>query len=485
MLTHRNLVFLAAHTGLIVTLAIPACSDGAGPIDAAGHIQAVDTSLMSGTPYDTIATALEVLVTDADHHIATGVAVTWSTPDGGRFSAQTSVTDLTGVARTEWILGPGVGTQRASASAAAATAESASFRATADAFRAVALSLGTGMHHCAIDAQGKIWCWGSNAAGELGDGSMLSSEIPVAVALAQPAVAVVTGYSTFSGGFTCALTSGGDVYCWGAGGYGEVGAGGTPTSVPVPTRVALPAGTYRQLAANDGGVCALSSSGDAYCWGDNHGGRFGNGQKATGHTSLPTPTPTLVAGGFSWQQISLGDDRACAVRQDHTVYCWGANNATIPLGIEADTNVFAPQPVLTSFQMDSVTLSGWHQCGYTTLHQTYCWGSNGLAVPSAPDVLPSPTPIVPEPAFQSVHATFSPTFALGVDGKGYWWGPAINSLDGPALPTLFSGEILLRSIGTSYWDVCGIEQTTNVVRCWGALDHDGTVHLVYAPPAVH
>ena len=461
------------------SLALAGCSSIDEPTDTNGHIAAVDSPTLAGTPYDTLATALAVVVTDAAQKPVAGALVTWTTADGGKFTQATSVTDAAGIARSEWILGPAVGTQHATA-ATQGTSETAAFSAEADAFRAVSLSMGTGLHSCAIDSQSRVWCWNRNSSTipfDPGGGSTTRSEAPILVALAEPAAQVVTGLF-----FTCALTVGGDVYCWGTNQRGELG-NGTGTASAVPVRVALPTGPYKQLTANEAGACAVSATGEAYCWGANSHGRFGNGELPIGGEHA-TPTPRLVAGGFSWQQLSLGDDRACGVRTDRTVYCWGWNSPVSPLGIDGDTSVATPVAVSTNLRMDSVTVSGYHECGVILPHETYCWGENlNLGIPVDAGALRSPTQLPPTPAFQAVHSIHKPTFALGIDGKGYWWGPPMGATGGsPAFPTLFSGTVILKAIGTGNTDTCGIAADTNVVYCWTDFGWDGPLS-VYAVPA--
>jgi hypothetical protein len=468
---------------LVCALAVTACSESQAPTDSGLRIQTIDSAPLKGTPYDTIPVDLAVRVTDGAGRPVAGIPLTWTTPDGGTFLPRPKyfVTDSAGIGRARWIMGPAIGTQRASAALVAGTAAPAAFSAEADALRAVSLSLGEGLHRCAIDSQGAIWCWSRGIRVILGDGGVTADITPVRVALNIPAVQVVTA----SDPITCALTIDGDVYCWGGGSHGQLGNGTTPSALSTaPVKVSLPAGRYKQLSANQLGVCAVSTTGDAYCWGMDVVGRFGNGQSTYGPYH-DTPTPTLVAGGFSWQQLSLGDDKTCGVRTDRTVYCWGWNTTQYPLGIDADTSVSTPEPVITGFHMDSVTVSGLHQCGVTLLHETYCWGANAnLAIPFAPPALRSPAQLPPTPALQAVHSIYKPTFARGVDGKGYWWGPPMGaSGGGPNSPTLFSGRIPLRAIGTGNTDVCGIAADTGAVYCWTEFTWDGprTVYAVRAP----
>ena len=89
-------------------------------------------------------------------------------------------------------------------------------------------------HGCALVEGGDVWCSGRGFHGQLGDGTMESSDVPVRVMLPRPAVAIEAG-----GDSSCAITDDGGAWCWGANAYGQLGIG-TQVDTGVPTRLALP-----------------------------------------------------------------------------------------------------------------------------------------------------------------------------------------------------------------------------------------------------
>jgi hypothetical protein len=442
------------------------CGDGGGPGSLDVRIEAVPPSQFSGTPLGTIEGPLIARVTDANNQPVAGVDVVWSTDDG-TVSAITDQSDEDGRVFAGWALGWRPGVQQARATAVGVETP-AVFEASVEGFRAQGLSTGDGSHQCGIDLDGALFCWGGNADGELGDGTTTDSHKPIRVLLTQTVLQVVTGYP---GQFTCALTSAGEVYCWGGNSFGQLG-NGTTTSSPTPIRVPLP-GSYKSLTARGAGVCAVAVAGDAYCWGTNGFGRFG-----TGTDELALTTPARVLGGLVWRHLALGDDRACGVTEGRQVYCWGRDD--VELGTGVDTNTVSPLPVINAPLVDSLTLSGWHQCGLSSSNVTYCWGTNhNIGFIDPRDVIPEPTALTDAPPFRSIHSAYKPTFALGVDGQGYWWGPPHGATGGePETPESFSGEIPLRAIGTSNEGVCGIEEDAGTVYCWSLFTWDD-------PPAVN
>ena len=460
----RALTCSCACLAALIGATLSACSDAQGPGGPVRHIEAVNTAPLTGTPLDTASAALAVRVTDDGDRPAVGESVAWSSTDGGTFAPSSALTDSDGVARAKWILGPAVGIQHASVTVEGSPLNHTQFEATADAFRAKSLSLGEGAGlQCAIDAAGKVWCWESNAA-------------PTAVSLGQPAIQVATTGDPAT--TACALTAAGTVYCWGANGFGQFGNGASGTSSATPVAVNLPPLQFKQITMFGFGACAVSVAGDGYCWGRNQDGRFGNGT-GTGVQAPIVLMPTLVGGGIAWQHLALGDDRACGVKTDRTVYCWGRNVGG-NLGIGVDTDTALPLAVVPAPLMDSVTLNGYHQCGITVDHRTYCWGMNyNIGFDPAPAMVASPTALPASPAFQSVHSAFKPTFALGVDGRGYWWGPAPNATGGPVVPTPLPGGISLQALGTSEFEACGIEAGSGVVFCWSGFNIEPAI-----PPKV-
>ena len=148
-----------------------------------------------------------------------------------------------------------------------------------------AIDLSSSSHHvCAVRAGGAVVCWGSNASGQLGDGSLTNRNTPTPVFGLSDATAVDAG-----GAHTCALRNTGQVVCWGSNTYGQLGTGTTYKSIaplPVPGLdgvVAISAGTKH--------TCALRKNGEVRCWGSNSAGQLGDGK-----TSGQSLSPVTVVG---------------------------------------------------------------------------------------------------------------------------------------------------------------------------------------------
>ena len=132
-----------------------------------------------------------------------------------------------------------------------------------------------------------------------------------------------------------------------------------------PTLVAG-ANSWAKISAGRFHSCGISTTGEAFCWGEGGFNQLGNGS-----TSDQT-SPVKVAGGHLWKEISAGQVHTCGVDVNSKLYCWG-RGGFVGLGAFG-----APTPavVLPPYDWVSVHTQGIHTCAITTLGETYCWGSN-------------------------------------------------------------------------------------------------------------
>jgi putative cell wall-binding protein/alpha-tubulin suppressor-like RCC1 family protein len=183
----------------------------------------------------------------------------------------------------------------------------------------VSVALG-GNFSCALTSGGGVKCWGFNEVGQLGNGTSTDSSVPVdVVGLASGVVSVSAGDQ-----HSCALTSGGAVKCWGGAPWsGQLGNGGTSSSsVPVDV-IGLGSGVV-SVSAGQGHTCAVTLGGAVRCWGENDYGQLGNGS-VTG-SGLGVGVPVDVVGlGSGAVMVAGGGRHTCAVTSDGAVKCWGEN----------------------------------------------------------------------------------------------------------------------------------------------------------------
>jgi alpha-tubulin suppressor-like RCC1 family protein len=126
-------------------------------------------------------------------------------------------------------------------------------------------------------SDGSYYDWGYNAAGQLGDGSTVNSDVPVEVKLAAAVRQVFQGGSGATNGQTVAILANGSVWAWGNNKKGQLGDGSAVSS-DVPVRVDVPAGVTFVTVNSGGYSCyAIDRSGRLWAWGGNENGQLGTG----------------------------------------------------------------------------------------------------------------------------------------------------------------------------------------------------------------
>jgi alpha-tubulin suppressor-like RCC1 family protein len=193
---------------------------------------------------------------------------------------------------------------------------------------AAALACG-GTHACALDGRGAVWCWGENTNGQLGDGTSTGRHAPVRVEGLPPATAIAAGIA-----HTCALVRDGTVQCWGGGGSGQLGDGDVlPAARPTPAPV-VGVSRATAIASRSRHGCALRDDGAVLCWGDGGLGQLGDGTTEIARTARESALGPAIA-------IGAGLSHTCAIAPDGRVRCAGDNVAG-QLGTAAGSPALAP-----------------------------------------------------------------------------------------------------------------------------------------------
>lgn len=276
-----------------------------------------------------------------------------------------------------------------------------------------------GPHHtCAVTTDAKAYCWGANSKGQLGDGTTTDRWSPALVGggLFWKQIEV-GGYSAYSG-FTCGLTTSDRIYCWGDNYYGQLGNGsaGYYASTSWPTQTTNVGVTYRQLTTGGAHSCAVSTANMAYCWGYADYGQTGNGGTFY--------QPTAVSGGLAFRQVTAGLYHTCGTTTGSKAYCWGYGYDGA-LGNGTTTNRFAPRAVSGTRSYSRVFASAAHTCGQTTGRRAYCWGANytGQLGDGTTTKRLAPVAVRTGALFSQLGSRGDHTCAVQADtGVGYCWG---------------------------------------------------------------
>lgn len=171
-------------------------------------------------------------------------------------------------------------------------------------------------HMCGIEmGTERVWCWGANLRGAVGQEEGDRFEEPVLVEGVEGVQLLETGEMT-----TCALDESGTAHCWGWNCDGQLGRPIIPPTthpIPEPVEGAPP---LESLALGFGFSCGLTGSGEAWCWGNNARGELGTDIGSAETSSDPVP----VSGDLRFRELAGGFAHACGLTDDGKLYCWGA-----------------------------------------------------------------------------------------------------------------------------------------------------------------
>ena len=247
---------------------------------------------------------------------------------------------------------------------------------------------------CAVTAAGTAYCWGSHDSDELGVGTLCDDNPAKCAPLAPAPVAGRLKFATVSAGpdHACGLTTTGRAYCWGSDASGKLGVGSveTPCSNPLFSCSMSPvpvAGVLRFASVSAGAAttCGVTTAGAAYCWGSNASGQVG-GQTTQGCTGIMTGrtpcawSPVAVSGGLKFATVIASGDHTCGLTTNGTLYCWGdVADLGAPATTRCSRGMCAAAPValpVGGLKFANLSVASGHICGIATTGAAYCWGMN-------------------------------------------------------------------------------------------------------------
>ncbi len=343
------------------------------------------------------------------------------------------------------------------------------------------------VHSCALSTDGKAYCWGVNTA----DAANARSEIPALVSETRFETISAGSYLACvrTGQFTsrctaaekhhsCALTASGEAYCWGSNQSGQLGDGTTRDSrSPVRAGSAL---RFSSISAGYGHTCGITRDKTAYCWGTNAFGELGLGEV----DDDPHPDPRPVASGVN--TIAAGRRYSCASSEEGS-FCWG-DNYQGRLGNETtEIHNPTPLPMTGGLKFLSVSAGETHACGLVAAGAVYCWGSSfhGESGPRAELLSSNQAPVaVGGPVFSFVSAgAGSHSCGIAVDGAAFCWGgnaagqlgigegspTTCHSVPCSPSPSAVAGGFRFASLSAGGAFTCGVT-TSGELYCWGSND---------------
>ncbi|MES2737132.1 MAG: choice-of-anchor D domain-containing protein [Verrucomicrobiota bacterium] len=309
----------------------------------------------------------------------------------------------------------------------------------------VQLSVG-GSHSLALTTEGRVYSWGLNTNGRLGDNSTTTRLLPVAVdvsgVLASKTVVGVAAGTAHS----LAVTSDGQVFSWGLNTNGQLGNNST-TESPIPVAVdmtgVLSGKFVVAVAAGNAWSMALTADGQVYAWGLNTSNQLGDNTATQRNTPVAVDTTALSAlSGKVAVAIVAGTAHALALTSEGQAVAWGLGTSG-QLG--ASVAVTQPRPVFVSASgaLSGKTVVGLaagntHSMALTADGLVFGWGQNssgqlglgnltGDAIPNTIHRVPVAVDTGSSSALNgktlmAVNAGINQSRAVDSNGKVYGWG---------------------------------------------------------------
>ncbi len=205
------------------------------------------------------------------------------------------------------------------------------------------------VHSLAIGSDGNVYSWGYNGFGQLGDGTTFDSSTPLAITLASGVTATAIAAGSYH---SLAIGSNGTVYTWGSNSSGQLGNGTTNES-DSPAAITLASGVTATAVAGGGAYSlAIGSNGKVYAWGFNSDGQLGNGTT----TSSSTPVAITLASGVTATAVAAGYAHSLAIGSNGRIYAWGSNSAG-QLGNGMSNTSPNPTPAMVNLPAGKIALA--------------------------------------------------------------------------------------------------------------------------------
>ena len=313
-------------------------------------------------------------------------------------------------------------------------------------------------HTCALTSSGDVYCWGYNGNGQLGLGDITSRNSPTKINGFAGATELAAGVY-----HTCALKTDGTVWCWGYDSSGQLGDDATLAQKTTPVQAAITNVAKIRIGAMSSHTCALKTDGTVWCWGAGTSGQIGDNALI----NRPTPVQVNINGIVD---LSLGAYYTCGLDATSNMYCWGTNSyGQYCSGVTTKSNI----PILTLTGVTKISSSLYHTCVIKTDNKVYCCGYNaygqiGNGGTASPVLTPYQVPLTNNAQQVSTAGTQSCAvdslgdmycwgtgyyYSMGGSVNGAYYAPRKNNMKNPSITTF----------GTYH----GCAINTTGTYCWG------------------
>jgi len=257
-------------------------------------------------------------------------------------------------------------------------------------------------HVVATTTDGKLWAWGSNGSGELGNDTTSHQNLPVHIGNAVDWQSVMA-----TDRMTVAVKNDGTLWAWGMNNIGQLGDG-TTTDLHIPMQI----GTDSDWQSINGGywqTLGIKTDGTLWGWGDG----MAIGLPADQHA------PAQIGTDTNWQIATGGARYSVALKTDGTLWSWGLNTHSQLGYFTANFYTDSPAQVGTDNDWQNVATGYWHSVALKTDGTLWTWGYSyaGQLGNGNNNHEETPVQIGTASNWQTIAAGHSTTLALKTDGS--------------------------------------------------------------------
>ena len=214
----------------------------------------------------------------------------------------------------------------------------------------VSVSASTGGNHSlGVTSDGKLWAWGWNEMGQLGNGTFIDKHSPIQVGTATNWVSVSAGTD-----YSLGLTSGGEIWSWGNNDYGQLGRSNGQQQIPSQIGIGS---NWTSIEAGCSFSYGITNDGKLWAWGQNAGGSLGDG------TTINRYSPIQIGVDTNWSSVSAKCYLNLGITNDGKL--WQLNSPSL-----------SPAQIGNSSNWISASASYTRSIGITNDRKSWAWGSN-------------------------------------------------------------------------------------------------------------
>ncbi len=296
-------------------------------------------------------------------------------------------------------------------------------------------------HSLAITSNGRVFTWGLNSDGQLGDGTTLNKNTPIDITSelnllpGEKVIQAAIGLSNRS----YVITTLGRVFAWGDNSSGQLGDGTTDvrlTPVEITHQFGLETNeTIVQINVGGGNSSAISSLGRLFTWGVNNVGQLGDG------TKISSTTPKDITSNFDLNtdeiiiQSSFGNSMASALTSSGRVFVWGRGDHG-QLTVDSVYEMLYPTDVTSVFNLNNdeivvqISMGLLHCALITSEGRMFTWGMNTsgeigdgtTSIVALPQDITSMLNLNQDEKIVQISLGSSYTFAITSQGRIFSWG---------------------------------------------------------------